>query len=47
MVGMTARADSFALPRLPRLPMSNAADNTDRPLVLIVDDDEDIRSALR
>jgi FixJ family two-component response regulator len=47
MVGMTALADSFTSPRVPRLPMSNAADNTDRPLVLIVDDDEDIRTALR
>ncbi|MGY3616118.1 FixJ family two-component response regulator [Bradyrhizobium sp. USDA 10063] len=47
MVGMTALADSFALPPVPHFPMSNAADNTDRPLVLIVDDDEEIRSALR
>jgi FixJ family two-component response regulator len=44
MVGTTALAGSFALPRLP---MSLAADNTDHPLVLIVDDDEEVRSALR
>ncbi|MCA6109774.1 response regulator transcription factor [Bradyrhizobium cenepequi] len=44
---MTALADSFALPRLARAPMNTPADHTDRPLVLIVDDDEDIRSALR
>ena len=47
MVGMTALADSFTSPRPPRLSMSTTADNTDRPLVLIVDDDEDIRAALR
>jgi FixJ family two-component response regulator len=47
MISTTAVAGSFALPPLPRFPMSIAADNTDRPLVLIVDDDEEIRSALR
>jgi FixJ family two-component response regulator len=44
MISTTAVAGSFALPPFP---MSIAADNTDRPLVLIVDDDEEIRSALR
>lgn len=43
MIGTTALAGSSALPRLP---MSLAADNTDRPLVLIVDADEGIRCAL-
>jgi CheY-like chemotaxis protein len=47
MVGRTALAGSFALPPLPRFPMSIATDNTDRPLFLIVDDDEEVRSALR
>ncbi len=46
MIGTTALAGSFASPPLPRLPMSIAADTADRPLVLIVDDDEDVRSAL-
>ena len=44
MLGTTALSGSFALPRFP---MRTAADNTDRPLVLIVDDDEEVRSALR
>jgi FixJ family two-component response regulator len=44
MLGTTALSGSFALPRVR---MSTAADNTDRPLVLIVDDDEEVRSALR
>ena len=47
MLGTTALAGSFALPPLSRFPMSMAADDTDRPLVLIVDDDEEIRSALQ
>ncbi len=47
MVGTTALTASPVLPPLPRLPMSIAADTMDRPLVLIVDDDEDMRSALR
>lgn len=47
MIGTTALAGSSALPYIPRLPMSMTADNTDRPLVLIVDDDEEIRCALR
>ena len=48
MLGTTALAGSFALPPPARLPMSStAADNADRPLVLIVDDDEEIRSALQ
>lgn len=46
MLGTTALAGSSALPPLPRLPMSKVADNMERPLVLIVDDDEDVRSAL-
>ena len=44
MVGTTAHAGSSALPRFP---MSIPADHSDRPLVLIVDDDEEVRSALR
>jgi FixJ family two-component response regulator len=47
MVGTTARAGSLALPHAPRFPMSAAADHTARPLVLIVDDDEQVRFALR
>ncbi|WP_409363419.1 response regulator transcription factor [Bradyrhizobium sp. AUGA SZCCT0274] len=47
MLATTALARSSALPTLPRLPMSMAADKTDRPLVLIVDDDEDVRFAIR
>ena len=47
MFGTTAPAGSFALLHAPRLPMRIAANNTDRPLVLIVDDDEEIRSALQ
>ena len=46
MIGTTALAGSFATPPSPRLRMNIAADTTDRPLVLIVDDDEEIRSAL-
>jgi CheY-like chemotaxis protein len=46
MLGTTALAGSSALPPLPRIPMSIAADNSERPLVLIVDDDDEIRSAL-
>lgn len=47
MIGTTALPGSFILPPLPHFPMSIAADNTDRPLVLIVDDDEEVRSALQ
>jgi FixJ family two-component response regulator len=47
MSGTTTLAGSFALPHLPRFPMSTAANMTDCPLVLIVDDDEEIRSGLR
>ena len=47
MLGTTALAGSLALPTLPRSPMNMAADNTDHPLVLIVDDDEEVRSALQ
>src|SRR5687767_13180200 len=47
MLATTALARSSAVPTLPRLPMSMAADKTDRPLVLIVDDDEDVRFAIR
>ena len=47
MIGTTALAGSFVLPPLPHFPMSIAANNTDRPLVLIVDDDEEVRSALQ
>ena len=45
MVGGTALAGASALPH--RFPMSIAADNTDCPLVLIVDDDVEVRDALR
>jgi FixJ family two-component response regulator len=41
MVGRTALASPH------RFPMSMAADNTDRPLVLVVDDDEEVCDALR
>jgi FixJ family two-component response regulator len=44
MLETTARP--YALPRLPRHPMNVDADIEDRPLVLIVDDDEEIRFAL-
>ena len=40
-------AGSHALPHLPRYPMNVNDDAADRPLVLIVDDDDDIRLALR
>lgn len=46
MIGTTALAGPFALP-LARFPMSMAADDANRPLVLIVDDDEEVRSALQ
>ena len=46
MFGTTALAGSFASPHLPRPPMRKTANTMDRPLVLIVDDDEEIRSAL-
>jgi CheY-like chemotaxis protein len=46
MLGTTALAGSSALPPLPRFPMNKVADNMERPLVLIVDDDEEMRSAL-
>jgi FixJ family two-component response regulator len=46
MIGTTALAGSSALSSIARSPKSLAADNTDRPLVLIVDDDERIRCAL-
>ncbi|MGY4496932.1 FixJ family two-component response regulator [Bradyrhizobium sp. GM24.11] len=45
MLETTAR--SYASPHLPRYPMNIDADTTDRPLVLIVDDDEEVRFALR
>lgn len=45
MLGTSARAGSSAQP-LPRNPMSIAGDTIERPLVLIVDDDEEIRFAL-
>jgi FixJ family two-component response regulator len=44
MVSGTALASPLASPN--RFPMSIAASDTDRPLVLIVDDDEDVRLAL-
>jgi FixJ family two-component response regulator len=47
MLRTTALASSLALAPLPRFPMNMAADNTDRPLVLIVDDDDEVRFALR
>ena len=47
MIGTTSLAGSFGLAHSSRFPMSIAADNTDRPLVLIVDDDGEIRSALQ
>ena len=46
MLGTSALAGSSAQPPLPRNPMSIAGDNMERPLVLIVDDDEEIRFAL-
>ena len=46
MLDTTALAGSTALLPSPRIPMSIAADNADRPLVLIVDDDAEIRFAL-
>ena len=46
MLGTSALAGSSAQPPLPRTPMSIAGDNMERPLVLIVDDDEEIRFAL-
>jgi FixJ family two-component response regulator len=45
MIGTTALAGPPALSR--RAPMSIAAENTDRPLILIVDDDEEVRDALQ
>ena len=47
MLGTNPVAGAFALPALGRLPSSTADDETNRPLVLIVDDDEEVRSALR
>jgi FixJ family two-component response regulator len=47
MIGRTALAGSPTLTYSSHLPMSIADDNTDRPLVLIVDDDEEVRSALQ
>jgi FixJ family two-component response regulator len=46
MIKTTAPAASSALSPTARSPKSLAPDNTDRPLVLIVDDDEGIRCAL-
>jgi len=46
MIGTTALAGSSALPPIARFPVSLAADNADRPLVLIVDGDERVRCAL-
>lgn len=46
MLRTTTLAGSFALAPAPRPPMNMAADNTDRPLVLIVDDDDEVRFAL-
>ena len=46
MLGTSALAGSSAQPPLPRTPMSIAGDTIERPLVLIVDDDEEIRFAL-
>ena len=46
MLGTSALAGASAQPPLPRIPMSIAGDNMERPLVLIVDDDEEIRFAL-
>jgi FixJ family two-component response regulator len=46
MFGTTASAGTSARPYPPRFPMSTVADNSERPLVLIVDDDEEIRLAL-
>src|SRR5262245_31932822 len=46
MITTTALAGSSALSPMAPSPTSLAADNTDRPLVLIVDDDEGIRRAL-
>jgi FixJ family two-component response regulator len=46
MIKTTAPASSSALSPMAPSPKSLAADTTDRPLVLIVDDDEGIRCAL-
>jgi len=46
MLGNTALAGSSALPPLPHFPMNKVADNMERPLVLIVDDDDEVRAAL-
>jgi FixJ family two-component response regulator len=46
MIGTTELAGSSSLPPMARYPISLPADNTDRPLVLIVDDDEGLRCAL-
>jgi FixJ family two-component response regulator len=46
MLGTSALTGASAPPPSPRIPMSIAADNMERPLVLIVDDDEEIRFAL-
>lgn len=45
MIATTALADPFASRQAPPFPMSTVADS-DRPLVLVVDDDEEIRSAI-
>lgn len=47
MLRTIASASTHALPRSSRFPMNLNAEAPDRPLVLIVDDDEEIRSALR
>lgn len=44
MIGPTANSSTSS--HLPRFPMRTNANNSDRPLVLIVDDDEEIRFAL-
>ena len=46
MLGTSALAGPSAQSPLPRTPMSIAGDTIERPLVLIVDDDEEIRFAL-
>ena len=47
MLGTTALASSSALAPSHRIPMSKVADNMERPLVLIVDDDDEVRTALQ
>ncbi len=46
MIATSALIGSFASGQVPRLTMNAIADDPNRPLVLVVDDDEEIRSAI-